>query len=304
MTAGLRHSCALTDDGEVLCWGWNVRGQLGFGATFDTDHPLPIVVSAPIRFARVEAGWLHTCALAVDGRVHCWGANGQGQLGDGSTAGRAIPMPLSGDLRFISLSAGAFHSCAVATGGAAYCWGLNHTGQLGDGTVRSTVAPTRVAGSAPYREVSAGFSHSCGVTTAGEIRCWGENAFGELGNTTLGSPGMGTPTPVPVHGTQGYARVSVGLHYSCGVAAGRAASCWGAATDGQLGDARLRNAPTPQAIVAPDQTRFERVRAGAGLHTCGIGDRSALYCWGRGEHGELGSGDTTFSPTPVRVELP
>jgi alpha-tubulin suppressor-like RCC1 family protein len=88
------------------------------------------------------------------------------------------------------------------------------------------------------------------------------------------------------------------------VAAGRATSCWGAATDGQLGDPRLRDAATPQRVQAPDQSGLERVRAGAGHHTCAIGDRSALYCWGRGEHGELGSGDTTFSPTPVRVDLP
>jgi alpha-tubulin suppressor-like RCC1 family protein len=302
VTAGQRHSCALTDEGEIYCWGWNDFGQLGDGSTF--TQAAPVVVASPLRFSRVEAGWLHTCGLAAEGRVLCWGSNGQGQLGDGGTATSLVPVPVGGNLRFTTLSAGAFHSCAVAVGGAAYCWGLNHTGQLGNGTARNALTPTRVVGADVYRRVSAGFSHSCGVTTGLAVRCWGENAFGELGNTAMGSPGVASATPTPVFRGQGYTEVSVGLHYSCGVTSGRAALCWGAALDGQLGDPRLVNNPTPQVIEAPDRARLSSVRAGPGIHTCGIADRGALYCWGRGEHGELGTGDTTFSPTPVRVELP
>ncbi len=45
LAAGAAHVCALRDDGEVLCWGGNVGGQLGQGATAS-----PVCAPAPVRW--------------------------------------------------------------------------------------------------------------------------------------------------------------------------------------------------------------------------------------------------------------
>ena len=37
--AGVAHSLALTDDGEVDGWGWNNYGQLGLGYTSESFEP-------------------------------------------------------------------------------------------------------------------------------------------------------------------------------------------------------------------------------------------------------------------------
>lgn len=42
MAIGARHSCILTEGGEVLCWGSNNEGQLGVG---DSDRPEPTLVA-------------------------------------------------------------------------------------------------------------------------------------------------------------------------------------------------------------------------------------------------------------------
>jgi alpha-tubulin suppressor-like RCC1 family protein len=49
--------------------------------------------------------------------------------------------------------------------------------------------------------------------------------------------------------------------------------------------------------------KFVGLAAGTG-HTCGITDEGFLYCWGDNQRGELGTGNHTPSPVPVRVKEP
>ena len=40
LTAGERHNCVLTEDRDVLCWGYNGAGQLGNGTAADAVAPV------------------------------------------------------------------------------------------------------------------------------------------------------------------------------------------------------------------------------------------------------------------------
>jgi alpha-tubulin suppressor-like RCC1 family protein len=91
---GNRHTCALLDDGEVKCWGYNAQGQLGLGDTATRgDEPgemgadLPAVDLAGTAKS-VAAGTLSTCALLGTGAIRCWGSNLFGNLGLGDSANR------------------------------------------------------------------------------------------------------------------------------------------------------------------------------------------------------------------------
>lgn len=81
IAAGQRHSCALTGDGAVICWGSNQSGQLGveLGGLELSPHP----VSIKGRVTAIDAGDAHTCALLATGEIQCWGADSDGQLGIG-----------------------------------------------------------------------------------------------------------------------------------------------------------------------------------------------------------------------------
>ena len=79
IAAGGLHTCALTSDGQVTCWG--------------DENPVPVAVSGlPRGVKAIDAGYSHTCALTADGRVKCWGSKGSGQLGNGTTIASEIPM--------------------------------------------------------------------------------------------------------------------------------------------------------------------------------------------------------------------
>ncbi|KAE8692443.1 Regulator of chromosome condensation family protein isoform 2 [Hibiscus syriacus] len=62
VSCGARHSTILTDDGQVLSWGWNKYGQLGLGDTIDRSIPslVPIDGCIPINIA---CGWWHTLMI-------------------------------------------------------------------------------------------------------------------------------------------------------------------------------------------------------------------------------------------------
>ena len=82
MSPGGPTSCALRNDGHVLCWGENQLGEVGDGTTI-TPRLLPVQVVGNANYDVINAGFTHTCGLTVDHLALCWGANEYGQLGRG-----------------------------------------------------------------------------------------------------------------------------------------------------------------------------------------------------------------------------
>lgn len=93
--AGGNHSCGLTTDGKAYCWGNNYEGRLGNGTTSQsTTTPDP--VTGGLTFAMVDAGLSHSCGLATDGLLYCWGSNERGQLGTGDNENQVEPVAVWG----------------------------------------------------------------------------------------------------------------------------------------------------------------------------------------------------------------
>jgi alpha-tubulin suppressor-like RCC1 family protein len=156
VAAGGAHACALTTEGEAVCWGDNVYGQLGadFSPSCFPDSEglgcrssVPLRATGGLRFVDIAAGGEFTCGLLTDGGVTCWGRNDAGQLGRGQSGTPGSPGTLvaNGGIRFRSITAGGQHACGIAVDdGLAYCWGANGSGQLGDGTLGSSSVPVAV----------------------------------------------------------------------------------------------------------------------------------------------------------------
>ncbi len=237
----------------------------------------------------VSAGGLHTCAIAQEGSVWCWGDNASGQLGDGSGSGGSDPRWAQLAAAAVAVSAGGTHSCAVTVDGGLYCWGGNSFGQLGDSTETDSPLPGRVSLPDQVVGVSAGHLHTCAVLANGRAYCWGKNDTGQLGvgnviPESCSLPGVScAKTPQLVQGLEGVVEISAGGgsegSHSCATLDDRSVWCWGENGDGQVGDGTLvsRNSP----VRASDYYNVVAVTAGE-RHTCATLLGGEVHCWGAG----------------------
>lgn len=261
VTVGSAHSCALTTGGAVLCWGYNLFGQLGSptnsGVSFAAT-PTPQVAIASGATA-VSAGHDYTCAL-VSSAVQCWGHNRVGQLGSTANNGTgfAVHVPQTAiPSGATSLSVGGAHACAVV-GGAVQCWGYNFRGQLGSalnsGAAYTATPQPQTAIPSGATAVSAGADHTCALVR-GAVQCWGLNNIGQLGSEIHNHSVWPTPTPQTAIAS-GATAVSAGVSHTCAVADG-AVLCWGHNDLGQIGSSvnlgTSEATPVPQ-IVLPAGT--------------------------------------------------
>ena len=105
-------------------------------------------------FARVGAGYYHSCGLKTDGTLACWSRN--------ANHGQATPPAGT----FVDLSVGWHHACAIRTDGTLTCWGKNSHGQA---------APP----SGEFIAVAAGSGQSCAIAVDETVVCWGYDGDGQ-----------------------------------------------------------------------------------------------------------------------------
>jgi len=136
------HSCAITQSGELRCWGMNNFGQL--------DAP-----ALAVDFVEVASSEGHSCAIDANMQAHCWGLNTNGQT--------EVPEPNVG---FGSLELGAIASCGSKESGETVCWSSAEgiTANIPDNPAYSDLAV-------------ASFGEACGLTQEGFIECWATTAF-------------------------------------------------------------------------------------------------------------------------------
>jgi alpha-tubulin suppressor-like RCC1 family protein len=327
---GGKHSCALRDDGRVLCWGRNYFGQLGNDMNMgelDTNPVPTLVDNAALGVVRqLSLGSDHTCALRDDGRVLCWGNNRYGQLGTAANNGTGSPNPVPtlvdhgalGVVRQLATSGGAgFHSCALRDDGRVLCWGYNNYGQLGssvnNGTMTPNPSPTLVASGAVVgvRQVAIGYAHTCALRDDGRVSCWGDNSIGQLGSDSNSGTTIPNPVPILIDDSEltNVRQIAVGRAHGCGLRGDGRALCWGLNSFGQLGHGTNSTTntpnPAPALIDAGALAGVELIVAG-NYHSCAVqGDGRAL-CWGRNSHGQLGSdlnvNTVTANPAPTQVQ--
>jgi alpha-tubulin suppressor-like RCC1 family protein len=323
ISSGRSHTCGLTGDGLIYCWGLNNHGQLGNGSIGGDSHvPVQVStsqVSGETYFIEVSAGEDYTCAITSEGVLYCWGEDTGGKLGDGGTeTDQAEPVAvdtttITGETYFRSISAGWTHTCGITATGKVYCWGSDADGALGDGGgAANALSPspldtTGISGEKSFIKVQNGYGFSCGITSDRVTYCWGFNQSGQLGNGTTTpaySPVALDNSTLPSNAV--LKDLVLGDSHACAMTDAGLTYCWGNDTDGQLGDGGTSaDKSSPSAVDTSNVSLPERfVDLSAGQNTfCGLTNRGKLYCWGIDDDYELGNGvPAADSSIPVAVD--
>ncbi|MGY8699083.1 MAG: RCC1 domain-containing protein, partial [Candidatus Poseidoniales archaeon] len=313
VSVGWQNTCAIRENGSLMCWGQDDKGQLGNGATTTTSQDEPVYVNLPTgrKAVAVSAGALNACAILDNGSMMCWGADNVGQLGNGAATttdqDEPVYVSLPSGRTAVDLTVGWAHACAILDTGSLMCWGWGSNGVLGDGENTNKFSPVSV--DLPYGRtavaVDAGEKHTCAILDTGSLMCWGRDHRGQLGD---GAGYNDRHSPAYVELPTGRTAVSIvaGKEHSCAILDNRSMMCWGLGNLGQLGNGgTTQSNPAPVYVDLP--TGRDAVMISAGYqHTCAVLDNGSTYCWGVDNKGQLGNGATTTDSqtAPVYVNLP
>jgi alpha-tubulin suppressor-like RCC1 family protein len=278
--AGRQRACALLASGAVYCWG--SRSVLTFPAGFEIEPTYtPVLVELPAAAIDVAVGSVHGCALlAADGGTMCWGDNRYGQLAGGTAGGWSLePTAVEGVPPLRAIHAGGMNSCGMTAAGDAYCWGAGQT--LGGDDV-DTFGPILVAGSHAWSTLALGGAGGCGIDTDGDVLCWGSGST--LGDGSL----RARLVPVRVALPEPVIDIAVGNH-ACARLESMIVHCWGSNHSSALG---LGVTPEPVLRPSPVAGAVDTIAMAVGArHACALRIDGTVSCWGRDDHGQLGSGD-------------
>ena len=305
------HNCAVTETGNVACWGYNNYGQLGDGTIINRSVPTSILGLGNVKQVAISIG--STCALKNDGTVWCWGYNTYGQLGDNTTTNRLAPVQVQNLTNVAEIATAYYHVCARKNDGTVWCWGYNTYGELGDNTLVNRSTPVQAltsGGAAPVTTatgLTVGNYHSCVTLADTSMRCWGYNTYGAIGDGTAVNRSTAVPVLVAAGGAvlMGFSNaISAGYQTTCGVMLDGTVRCWGYDYYGNTGYGDYitqRNSP-----IQPGQFTNMPITGVADIKcsyydTCARMLDGTMRCWGYNNFGELGDGSTTERDGPVQV---
>ena len=277
IAAGARHTCAIRNDNTIECWGDNTSRQL--------DAP-------DGQFRAVTAGWNHSCAVRSDDTAECWG----GYL----TAGRTDPYTglhaTSPPGQYTDIAAGLYHTCAIRTDGTIKCWGTDTDERLD-------------APAGTFNTITAASEHTCATRSDGTIKCWGRSGGGRTdaptGNYTAAAAGTqhtcaldtndiitcwGSTSWIGSHGQlhppqDPHTAVAAGEKHSCAIRTDNTITCWGNNDHGQTNAPTSQIDPTEDTPATSTTSTFEAVTTSR-EHSCGLRTDDTIVCWGYNDWGQ------------------
>lgn len=235
VSAGTTHTCAVRNDGAMICWG--------AGSSEPPDEA----------FVGVSAGAGVTCGIVAGGALTCWGSDSYGTVSEAPTG------------TYTQVSVGLYGGCALATDGTISCWGEStgvsapmgggytqvERGELagcalaGDGTLAAFSWASGAGGT--YTQVGASRLGCHGLTPEGEITDPDDVFAGaipagpfvtfETGNGGCAIDADGALTCwggdlAPPAGVYRSVSVSDGNTHACAIDTSGEIACWGYTGDG------------------------------------------------------------------------
>lgn len=314
ISAGLLHSVALNNKGDVYVWGSNTFGQLGVNPEI-IFSPKPVKLEGVPAIRHIAASEHHTLALDTEGDVWSWGLNLSGQLGDNSHDNRWQPKKIEGVSDVVQIAAGYRFSVAIKKDGTVWAWGglckrplspeldtppLDDYYDPVDNEIHArnefnncfneenvnilSLIPKKIEGIDNASLVSAGFGHILITTKNGQIISWGCNKYGQVGRNKFGK-GPGREVPKPIENLRDIIQTAAGFRHSLAIDKLGTVYTWGHNRYGELGTGSTTDKNSPIKITL--DKKIISVAAGYD-YSIAIAEDNSVYAWGQNIYSQIG----------------
>lgn len=259
VAAGLNHSCAVLENGDVSCWGYNVFDTLGpsdavgsSGKALGPQPPLALSEAA----VSVSVSSVSSCALLSSGRVQCWGYLPQTVDADGFVQYEVQDQPqfvrhadgtdLHG-VKFLTVGGGPDHDtyCAVNDKKEALCWGKDLLSRRQTLQFGNWLYPNRIFADKKIEQLAVSDREICGLDINGSVFCQGSALGSDLAAITSETIADVIPVVLPAP-ARSISSQSIG---KCALLVDERLYCWGLKTD------RMQNLEWNFAHGVPDIPR-------------------------------------------------
>lgn len=311
ISTGQNQGYALLNNGQVMAWGSNTRGQLGDGTQTSRAHPVAIVMPQPEPVVAVSAGNDFGMLLTESGEVRLAGYDYYGQMANSNGGWGAVTFPNNEQINYIS--AGAAHALAIDSNGQVWAWGSNSYGQVGryrNGWSDTQTTPyliNALPNDRRYIQVAAGVEHSYAVDEHGNLWSWGRTTTA-LGRTATDAQNNSSqPAMVDDPAINTVRRVLASSSSASVFVEDNNNHFWalGTNSDGYLATGTTENADSFTAM------RFDDIAEVAGNNALQFGNRSSyalaangnVFAWGRNDnsYNVLAQTDRDTRTLPTRM---
>ena len=197
VSIGDKHVLALRNDGRVLSWGLNARGQLGRLPTQEQALDTPELVDGVSDAVHVAAGdFPVSMVVRRDGSLLVWGSRGMAHFGNGEADnGRGQwdvnPRPVPGVHKVAQVVVGNLNAIARLQDGTLMGWGNTDWGNLGLGKKTGFIYSPRQIPLRDVVDVVVQYSRTYAVKADGSL--W---FMGAGGNEDWQSPQKSNAAPI------------------------------------------------------------------------------------------------------------
>ena len=285
------------EDGTILGWGDNRKGQLG------TKHSgiltAPETAAAGLNgkdLADIQCGNENTLFLMKDGTVYTCGTNGRGCQGLGNLKTHVRePRRIPGLEHIVQIACGFGHNAALDADGHVWVWGRNDHGQLGIGSKGAKNTPVKLELEGIVR-IACGGKFTLAQDRDGRLWGWGSNTHQVLQEGAK----QACLRPVALAGFEGLNVVAFGGGSDVAFWLDDQGNLWGRGRNEfrQVGsrDAAWKISPKLTRVDIPE--KVVSVCAYSAI-TSALTESGNMYIWGSGSSGALGDGTAPGSTYPM-----
>jgi len=307
VVAGGMHSVVLDKDGVIWTFGCNDEGSLGRAVEGEEDCFLPGKVLVDDRVVMVSAGDSHTAALTEGGEVFVWGTfrDSSGPIGlKEPHVIEKFPVRILEGEEVVKISSGSDHLAILTRGGDVWTMGNSEQGQLGrvgesfaHRGGRRGLGMLLQPGQIHWRDrktvikdVWAGSYNTLALTATGKVLVVGLNNYSQMGlaadRLTFFMPAVSASFG---GGDSSVSSISLGQHHTLLLRGDGEVCVVGRSEYGRLGLGEdTTDVTEPTALATIGECRA--VACGTSV-SYAVTKAGALYSWGMGTNGQLGTGE-------------